>query len=309
MAAALVARSNDDPVPVESSSAALPEGVHPLDEKKPASDEPFVAAPERWRGPQGRTGQFVVHCTYSHSGPNDPIVHYGMTGMSHRHDFYGAEATDADTTPESMLEDTTTCDKTADKAAYWHPTLYDHGEIVEPLDMSAYYRAAPGVDPSEVQPFPIGLAMLAGDQFATEPQVGDAAGWTCGVQTDLSVDPPECDPSAPLHLVLTFPDCWDGEYLDSEDHTSHVAYSVDGACPDDIPVHVPQLTVATRFPISGTGHDLTLASGDIITAHGDFFNGWEPEGLEREIDACIRRGVVCDLASNREEEALFSYTR
>ncbi|MEZ5204822.1 MAG: DUF1996 domain-containing protein [Acidimicrobiales bacterium] len=292
----------------QGSSAGLPPGVHPLDDKKPASGPVPGAAPSRWRGPQGRTGQFVVHCAYSHSGQNDPIVHPAMAGMSHRHDFYGAEGTDASTTPESMLADDTTCDKTADRAAYWHPTLYDHGEVVEPRDLSAYYRAAPGVDPAEVQPFPLGLAMLAGDQFATEPQVGEAAGWTCGVRTDLSVDPPECEPSAPLHLVLTFPDCWDGEYLDSVDHVSHVTYSSDGTCPDGFAVHVPQITVSVRFPISGPGHDLSLASGKIITAHGDFFNGWEPEGLEREIDACIKRGVVCDLASNREEEALFSYT-
>ncbi|MEZ5182170.1 MAG: DUF1996 domain-containing protein [Acidimicrobiales bacterium] len=308
MAAALVAARRDERA-LADRPATTPAGVHPLSEKKPASDEPFVAEPERWRGPQGRTGQFVVHCTYSHSGPNDPIVHYAMTGMSHRHDFYGAEHTDADTSPDSMLADSTTCDKTADKAAYWQPTVYDHGEIVVPRDMSAYYRAAPGVDPESVEPFPLGLAMLAGDQFATEPQTGEAAGWTCGVRTDLSVQPPECDPSAPLHLVLTFPDCWDGEYLDSEDHTSHVAYSAGGECPDDIPVHVPQLTVSIRFPISGPGHDLTLASGEVITAHGDFFNGWEPDGLETEISACIRRGAVCDLASNREEEALFSYAR
>jgi hypothetical protein len=309
VAAALAASRDDDAAPQAQEVSTTPDGVRPLSDKKPASDEPFVASPARWRGPQGRTGQFVVHCTYSHSGPNDPIVHFAMTGMSHRHDFYGAESTDAATTPASMLADTTTCDKTADKAAYWHPTLYDHDEVVEPEDLSAYYRAAPGVDPADVQPFPLGLAMLAGDQFATEPQEGEAAGWTCGVRTDLSVQPPECDPSAPLHLVLTFPDCWDGEYLDSEDHTSHVAYSVEGECPADIAVHIPQVVMSVRFPISGPGHDLSLASGDIITAHGDFFNGWEPEGLEREISACIRRGVVCDLASNREEEALFSYTR
>ena len=248
-----------------------------------------------------------MHCGYSHSGQDDPIVHAGMTGMSHMHDFYGAESTDAHTTPESMLRDETTCDKVADTAAYWHPALYDHGKVVEPGRLSAYYRAAPGVDPAQVVSFPLGLAMIAGDQYATKPQVGEAAGWTCGVRTEVHVQPPECEQSAPLHLVLTFPDCWDGKYLDSEDHVSHVTYSADGKCPKGFGTHIPQLMMSVGFPISGPGHDLKLASGDIITAHGDFFNGWEPEGLEREIQACIRRGVVCDLASNREEEALFSY--
>ena len=264
-----------------------------------------VSEPERHRGPQGRTGQFVVNCAYSHSGANDPIVHFGMEGMSHRHDFFGAVELDESSTPQQMAAVDTTCDKKPDTAAYWHPTLYDGDEIVKPLDLHAYYRAAPGVDPQAVEPFPFGLALIAGDQFATGPQEGEATGWTCGTRTDLSDDPPDCPGTAPLHLVLTFQDCWDGEHLDSEDHSSHAAYSAGGQCPASHPVHLPQLMVSTRFPISGPGHDLRLASGDVHTAHGDFLNAWDPDGLAREIDGCIKRGVVCDLASNREEERLF----
>ena len=80
--------------------------------------------------------------------------------------------------------------------------------------------------------------------------------WTCGTSTAISDEPPDCPPGAPLHLVLTFQDCWDGEYLASEDHVSHAAYSEDGACPTTHPVHLPQLTVSVAFPISGGGHDL-----------------------------------------------------
>jgi hypothetical protein len=228
-----------------------------------------------------------------------------MAGMSHRHDFYGFTETDESTTAGEMVEGQTTCDKTPDTAAYWHPTLYDGDEVVEPLDLNAYYRAAPGVDPADVEPMPLGLALIAGDQFATEPQPGEATGWTCGTRTTLSDDPPTCPASAPLHLVLTFQDCWDGKYLDSEDHVSHAAYSVDGECPDEQPVHIPQLTMSVRFPVYGEGRDLRLASGSIYSAHGDFLNGWDPQGLQREIEACIHREAVCDLASNRQEEAIF----
>ncbi len=271
---------------------------------KPAGPE-LPADPARWMGPQGRTGQFVVGCDYSHSGPNDPIVHFGMEGMSHLHDFYGSVGVDQNSTPEAMAADDTTCDKKVDTAAYWQPALYDGDEVVEPLDLHAYYRAAPGVDPADVEPFPFGLALIAGDQTATTPQAGEATGWTCGTRTYLSDDPPVCPASAPLHLVLTFQDCWDGEYLDSEDHQSHATYSTDGECPETHPVHLPQLMVSIRFPISGEGHDLRLASGNIYSAHGDFLNAWDPAGLQREIDGCIKRGVVCDLASNRQEEDLF----
>ena len=59
-------------------------------------------------------------------------------------------------------------------------------------------------------------------------------------------DAPECPGTAPLHMVLTFPDCWDGEHVDSADHVSHMAYSARGRCPGTHPVSVPQLTVAIR---------------------------------------------------------------
>ena len=70
-------------------------------------------------------------------------------------------------------------------------------------------------------------------------------------------------------------------------------------------MHVPQLTASIGFPISGTGHALSLASGSVYSAHGDFLNAWDPDGLRREVEACINRDVVCDLASNRAEEAPF----
>lgn len=292
-----------------SAAAADPTAAMRNDDGTPVlgpAGEPQPADPERHTGPQGRVGQFVVACGWSHSGPNDPIVHFDMEGMSHLHEFYGFTGTDQATTADDMLGGETTCDKKVDTAAYWHPALYDAGERVQPLEVHAYYRAAPGIEPTSVETMPHGLALIAGDQTATEPQPGEATGWTCGTRTDLSDVPPTCPASAPLHLVLTFQDCWDGEHLDSEDHASHAAYSSEGACPDSHPVSIPQLVVSIRFPIFGEGHDLTLASGTIDSAHGDFLNGWDPDGLEREIEACIHREVVCDLGSNRAEEQLFA---
>jgi len=290
---ALAAGSGDRPQPVDAGRA-------------PASREPFVADPARHTGPQGRVGQFVVGCGYSHSGPHDPIVHPDHAGASHRHDFFGATGTGAHSTVTSLRRGGTTCDKRIDTAAYWQPALYDHGSPVVPVKLDAYYRAAPGIDPADVVTMPDGLALVAGDAHATGPQPGEATGWTCGSATALSDEPPTCSPAAPLHLVLTFPDCWDGAHLDSDDHRSHAAYSVAGRCPSSHPVAIPQLTSSIAFPVAGEGHELSLASGGIHSAHGDFLNAWDPGGLAREVDACIRRDVVCDLASNRGEEPLFT---
>src|SRR5690606_22798929 len=157
----------------------------------------------------------------------------------HRHDFYGSVVTDSTSEVADLLEAPTTCDKSPDTAAYWQPTLYDHDEVVEPAEIHAYYRAAPGIDPQRVRTMPVGLALIAGDAAATAPQDGEATGWTCGSNTVLSDEVPECPRTAPLHLVLTFQDCWDGRYLDSVDHRSHAIYSTDGACPDSHPVSIP----------------------------------------------------------------------
>jgi Domain of unknown function (DUF1996) len=60
-------------------------------------------------GPQGRVGQFVVECGWSHSSFDDPIVHQGHSGASHRHDFFGNTTTSAESTYETLLAGPTTC--------------------------------------------------------------------------------------------------------------------------------------------------------------------------------------------------------
>jgi hypothetical protein len=294
---------------VRSADAAEP-GSHvsaaagtPLTEvgPPPRGSDGRVAVAARYTGPQGAVGQFVAKCLYSHSGHNDPIVWPGYPGRSHRHDFYGAVGTDARSTARSLARGDSTCDKPGDDAAYWQPTLYDHGVAVVPLEAHAYYRAAPGVAPATLKPFPPGLALIAGDPTATRPAAGDAAGWTCGVRTQLDAAPPACDQTAPLHLVLTFPDCWDGVHTDTPGHRDQATYSERGQCPASHPVPIPQLTLTVTFPIWGTGHELRLSSGSVYSAHGDFLNAWNPAALAREIAHCLVNNVMCDVASDREQ--------
>ncbi|CAB4536331.1 unannotated protein [freshwater metagenome] len=262
-------------------------------------------SPARHLGPQGQVGQFVTDCGYSHSAPDDPIVFPGQPGMSHEHDFFGNTSTNADSTTQSLLKADTTCQKQRDTAAYWAPQLRDHGEAVTPVKSVAYYRAAPGVEPKLVVPYPEGLHIIAGDMTATEPLSADLAGWACGVSSSHDATPPQCPDSAPLRAVMTFPDCWDGVNADSKNHKSHMANSSEGLCPSTHPVHVPQLTFAVAYPISGTGHDLTLASGSTYGIHADFINAWDQAGLAKEIKLCVNRDVVCGLSSNRDEDPLF----
>ncbi len=261
-----------------------------------------VVVPEVHSGPQGEVGQFVVKCAFSHAGPDDPIVHPGHHGASHRHDFFGNTATDSASTAATLIGGDTSCNQRLDTAAYWAPSLLDHGEPVTPLGAIAYYRPAPGVDLAALTPYPTGLKMVSGDPVASEPQPVEIAGWSCGTSSDVRSTPPECAPSSPLRVRITFPDCWNGHDLDSADHRAHVTRSQDGRCPASHPVLMPQLTLAVRYPISGAGHDLTLASGSMLTAHADFLNAWDEHELTDQVRLCLRRGVVCSVASNRAED-------
>ena len=250
-------------------------------------------------GPQGRVAQFAVECGFSHAAPDDPIVHPGQPGRSHLHTFFGSTVAHADTTPGDLATGGTTCAQTLDRASYWAPALLDHGEMVEPTGATAYYRPGVGVDPAGVEPYAFGLKMIGGDQTASEPQPLDVVAWTCGTGSERRATPPACPEGRPLRLLVSFPDCWDGERLDSPEHVSHTARSVDGDCPASHPVAVPQLLLAVSYPVTGGAHDLSLASGSLLTGHADFFNGWDEDKLATEIASCINRAVTCDVVSNR----------
>jgi hypothetical protein len=286
--------SGDDAGPATSTSTSAPAGGD------------WIAADED-------DALFTVDCTFSHRAPDDPIVHPGHPGASHSHEFFGSVATDADSTGPALRGTTTTCEDTEDTAAYWVPTLSVHGVPVAPTFARAYYRATPGADVRDVTAPPLGLAMIAGDPDAgaapddghghhhggasTSDPTGDA-GWGCGLRPRrLHAEPPtDCTDPSPLTLRLRFPDCWDGERLDTEDHRSHVAASVDGVCPATHPVLMTQLQVSISWPVTGPdAGGVTLSSGAVAGAHGDFLNGWDPDALQAHVDLCIRAKANCTI--------------
>jgi hypothetical protein len=240
---------------------------------------------------------FFSACRFDHRGPDDPIVHPDMPGMSHSHDFFGNVSTNAASTYTSMRAATTSCSRPGDTAGYWVPTLLLDGQNVDPIGINAYYRMG-GKDPSSIQPFPAGLKVVAGDAKATGPQSPRITHWGCRGTTQFSVSTvPTCPPSTdrnPTRLTLSvrFPDCWNGHDLDSADHKSHMAYSVRGVCPAGYAVPVPALTVHVRYAIAG-GAGVTLASGAPYTAHADFFNAWNQAALTTLVNNCMVPNVQC----------------
>jgi hypothetical protein len=238
------------------------------------------------------SGNFVSVCSYSHRAMDDPIVHPGVSGASHSHDFFGNASTNANSTLKSLLAAGTTCSNRADTAAYWVPTLAVNGKAATPKLVRAYYRAA--VDGRQLQPYPAGLRVVAGTASATTPQPTSIVTWSCvpGPDTESSSVVPTCDGGAHLKLGITFPDCWNGTTLDSADHAGHMAYSAHGACPASHPVALPRLEVYVNYPIAG-GPGVTLASGAPLSAHGDFFNAWNQAELTSLVRDCLNAGKLC----------------
>jgi hypothetical protein len=147
-----------------------------------------------------------------------------------------------------------------------------------------------------VQPFPAGLKVLAGNQFAKAPQSLGVAAWACGMGPDVQHAPPSgCASDRPVQLRLTFPSCWNGKELSGADFTSHMTYPTASGCPASHPVAVPQLTLVVHYAVTGTVREAHLASGSIDTAHGDFFDAWTRTRITAQVDGCLDRSVVCGI--------------
>ena len=233
-----------------------------------------------------RVGSFGVRCGYSHTSNDDPIVHPGDAGASHTHDFFGATDTDAFTTEESLAVSPSLCDSSGDLSAYWTPTLYANDVAVTPVESAAYYRASTNSDLDAITAPPNGLKMLSA-----------GAEWTCARVDDPTPAMPSCPDSSLTRLLLAFPDCWDGKNLDSADHRAHVAVSDHGRCPDSHPVAMTRLILEVRYKIP-QGAEVSLASGDLGSAHGDAFIHWRPEVIQQELKYCVKRTINCDLTWN-----------
>jgi hypothetical protein len=257
-------------------------------------------APDRvLTGPQGTVGQFVVECGFDRFLADDPIVLPGRPGASHLHQFFGAVGVTVDSTYDDLLAGDTTCDQRADTASYWTPTLLADGEPIAPIRSVAYYRAGPDVDPAAVAPYPPGLMMVAGDHTAIDPQPLSLVAWTCGAGGTRTPEPVDCAGGDSLRMLVTFADCWNGVDVRSPivpEPNAHVAYSTAGECPPEHPVHIPQLQFAVDWRAPASVDGLALSSGDIHSAHADFWNAWHQSKLEREVAACLHRDLPCNVS-------------
>lgn len=237
-------------------------------------------------------GEFVAFCDFSHRLPEDPIVAPGQHHASHSHDFFGNVTAGAHSTIETLLAGSTTCDPVTDRSSYWVPTLYDAQGVEVGMERATFYYLVHVNNPAALQPYPLGLKVIAGNAKATNPGEAEHIKWSClGAPDSSTGDFVTCPTGSKLELLVNYPDCWDGVNLDSANHKSHMAYSAAGACPATHPVPVPALQFKLRYVTNG-GPGLRLSSGAGYTAHADFFNAWEPAALVNRLQ-CLHEEIKC----------------
>ncbi|KAL4251371.1 hypothetical protein ABKN59_005563 [Abortiporus biennis] len=246
----------------------------------------------------------------------DPIASSGQVS-GHLHSIFGGSnfgpTYDYDNLTKS---DCTTAPLSIDASNYWVSPLFYHDPnngsfTIIPATMNVYYFMRPGKNETIVAP-PAGLRMVAGDPTRTSFDPNSFADQAISY---MCLDPNSShagDPSwaernnffqqqcpGGLRMQVFFPQCWDGENLDSSDHKSHMAYPVEnyngGSCPSTHPVHIFgiffEYTAQTgNFPYHGPG-TWVLSTGDTIgyNFHGDFVMGWTEQGrqvLQETADTC-----------------------
>jgi hypothetical protein len=63
-------------------------------------------------------------------------------------------------------------------------------------------------------------------------------------------------------------------------------------CPSTHPMYVPRLSLKYRFATTG-GPGVSLATGDMSTAHADFMNGWDEEQIAQLVRDCLNVDKYC----------------
>ncbi|GIH28860.1 hypothetical protein Aph01nite_71700 [Acrocarpospora phusangensis] len=233
-----------------------------------------------------------ANCKPTHHLADDPIVYPGIPGAAHFHTFAGNTTTNAKSTRTSLLAGKSSCEDTKDKSAYWIPTLYQNGKIVNPTIVTTYYKS--GVkDYRTVQPFPAGFRLIVGDMRTPSPAAFQG-NWTCGGNT-FNDFPKSCPSGSSLIVRLKAPSCWNGRDLDSADHKSHMAYPVKSVCPAAFPIPLPMLEIKVPYKLPGGKTDgLAYSSGASYSFHYDFMEAWEGDRQAELVKHCINGGRQCN---------------
>ncbi|KAA8621519.1 WSC domain containing protein [Pyrenophora tritici-repentis] len=211
------------------------------------------------------------------------------------------------------------CSIKEDKSNYWTPQLYvkyKNGTGFAPVPvmgdgddtnggMTVYYLQRRGDNQTEqLHAFPEGFRMIAGDPDTRSSDGSLAAqgiSFNClGANLLETNGMPNYTCPGGLRAQVFFPQCWDGKNLDSPDHKSHMSYPSGtvyngGNCPPTHPVHMISIfyeilydTARFESEWDDGKNPFVFSQGDATGygLHGDFFNGWDVEVLQKAVNTC-----------------------
>lgn len=271
--------------------------------------------PNAYERAQVGVGEFRSFLNFSHRRAADPIVAPGVFPFWHEHDFFVNQSVGENSTIASMMAiEGSDAEPPSNESAYWVPSLFDHtsGEYIRPLDTSiAYYFVKQPLDPAALQVMPTGLKVIAGNAMPDARQSAQAVAWNyIGTSELYDAIPPWQDRE--LQAFVHFPECWDGERLDSPDHKSHMAYATGDGCPASHPWLLPRLELQIHYGRIPPDAELEISSDSMTrdragwapgwSLHGDYIhtpwpetgsNGATIDGFEKRVDICLRWPVVC----------------
>jgi hypothetical protein len=251
-------------------------------------------------------GAFRLQCAPSHFAFDDPIVYPGQPGRSHMHTFFGNTGVTGNTTIASLTTTgNATCNGgTVNRSGYWVPSMIDTRTMLPLVPTLAwvYYKTGyNGVRPQDIQPYPVGLRMIAGDPVNREEmQWGSPYQYTCHNNPHIRGQSiVQCPVGDELVMQVFFPQCWDGRNLDAPDHKSHMAYP-QGGCPPSHPVALTEVSFHVHYHVENATQwqHLRLSSDQTgaragTSAHADWMNGWRPEIMEAWTRGCSNASADC----------------
>jgi Domain of unknown function (DUF1996) len=268
---------------------------------KPTTDQPLATG-----------GAFRITCKPSHMNNDDPVVYPFQQGAAHHHTFFGNTSVTykSDLMNFANIGNTTCSGGTANRSAYWMPSMIDTKTktAVTPVLAIFYYKT--GRTPAGlIKTPPKGLRMIAGNAKAiTEAE--SKANYTCLSRTPFygwKKVIPRCNVGETMQMHVAFPQCWDGKNLDSPDHKSHMAFTnrsltTANKCPSTHPVALPEVTVNFNYKVTSTNNpaswrlasdNYATSTGGGLSGHADWVNGWNETFITGIVKNCLNKGLDC----------------
>ena len=257
--------------------------------------------PSQYTPPNAYFHEFQANCSANHALPDDPIVFPGQPGASHMHTFMGNTTTNAATTTVASFErrrhDLPGAGRQvglldADDVQRQHP------DPARSVRRSSTTRPASSTTPASGR-----SRRACGSSSAARRRPrrsssnlpGTVEGWECGDSYFNWDFPANCPAGTQLNIRLQSPSCWNGLYLDTPDHKSHMAYPVNGRLPGRPPDRAADDRVqdgvpGQRRPVPAAAVERTWLTRSTTTSST---RGTRPR-CRPMVTHCINGGLQCD---------------